>query len=83
MRSQRQQKMLEENTKRVALEKKVRKEKLPQLHLFTSSDELKEVLAIEETITTAQKKNTKIELLKTNSNKEESFMPNSTYSIHY
>jgi hypothetical protein len=66
---QRQQRMLEENAKRVALEKKLReeKDKLSQLHLVTSSDELKEeLLAIdEETITTAKKKNKKIEFLKT------------------
>ena len=44
MRSQqRQQKMSEENAKRVALEKKLReeKDKLSQLHFITSSDELK------------------------------------------
>ena len=61
MRSQqRQQKMLEENAKRVALEKKLReeKDKLSQLHLVTSLDELKELLAIDEdTITTTKKKN--------------------------
>ena len=70
MRSQqRQQKMLEENAKRVALGKKLHeeKEKLSQLHLVTSSDELKdELLAIDkETISTTKKKSKKIELLKT------------------
>ena len=38
---------LKENAKRVALEKKLceeEKEKLPQSHLITSSDELKEYL---------------------------------------
>ena len=70
MRSQqRQQKMLAENAKRVALEKKLcqEKEKLSQSHLVTSSDELKEELhAIDkETISTTKKKNKKVELLKT------------------
>ena len=72
MRSQqRQQKMLEENAKRVALEKKLgeekEKEKLSQSHLITSSDELKEeILAIDkQSISTTKKKNQKLELLKT------------------
>lgn len=70
MRSQqRQQKMLKENAKRVALEKKLHKEKekLSQLHLITSSDELEEdLLAIDkEAISTSKKKKKKIELLKT------------------
>ena len=68
------------------MEKKLReeKDKLSQLHLVTSSDELKELLAIdEETISTAKKKNKKIELLKTQMRIRKSFMPNSTYSIHY
>ena len=60
--------MLKENAKRVASEKKLReeKEKLSQLHLITSSDELKEeLLAIDkETISTTKKKKIKIELLK-------------------
>lgn len=69
MRSQQRQQMLEENAKRVALEKKLHeeKEKLSQLHLVSSSDELKEeLLAIDkETISAIKKKNKKIELLKT------------------
>lgn len=66
---QRQQKMLQENTKRVAREKKLReeKEKLLQLHLITSSDELKEELdsVDKESLSTARKKKEKIEILKT------------------
>ena len=65
MRSQqRQQKMLKENAKRVALEKRLQeeKEKLSQSHLVTSSDELKEeLLAIDkETLIAAKKKNKKL-----------------------
>ena len=65
----RQQKMLDENAKRRALEKKLRedKEKLSQHHLITSSTELREeLLAIdEESMSSAKKKNKKISLLKT------------------
>ena len=63
---QRQKKMLEENAKRVALEKKLReeKEKLSQSHLVTSSDELKEeLLAIDKVL--QRRKIKKIKLLKT------------------
>ena len=57
---QRQQKMLQENDKRVAQEKKLReeKEKLLQSHLITSSDELKKELDTvdKELISTTRKK---------------------------
>lgn len=57
---QRQQKMLQENAKRVAQEKKLReeKEKLLQSHLITSSDELKNELenVDKESLSTTKKK---------------------------
>ena len=66
---QRQQKMLDENAKRRALEKKLHeeKEKLSEFHLITSSTELREdLLAIDaESMSAARKKNKKISLLKT------------------
>ena len=66
---QRQQKMLQENTKRVTQEKKLReeKEKLLQYHLITSSDELKEELHTidEESLSITKKRNKKIDCLKT------------------
>ena len=65
----RQQRMLQENAKRLAKELKVReqREKLCQCHLITSSDELiEELLAIEKEATSVgQRKNKKVQLLKT------------------
>ena len=66
---QRQQKLLQENAKRVAQDKKLReeKEKLLQSHLIVSSFELKEELGIidNESLSTTKKKKKKIEILKT------------------
>ena len=66
---QREQKILDEYTKRRALEKKLHKdkEKLSQHHLITSSTELREeLLAIdEESMSAAKKKNKNVSLLKT------------------
>ena len=66
---QRQQRMVDENTKRVATDKRLQeeKEKLSQSHLITSSSELKaELESIDkEAISATRKKNKKIELLKT------------------
>lgn len=66
---QRKQKMLQENVKRVAQEKKLyeEKEKLLQAHLITSSNELiKELHAVDkELLSATKKKNKKVEILKT------------------
>ena len=66
---QRKQNMVQENAKREALKKKLHeeKEKLSQLHLIITSEELKEELINinNENISTSKKKNKKITLLRT------------------
>ena len=66
---QRKQKMLQENAKRVAQEKKLReeKERLVQAHLITSSNELTEELQAvdKEALSAAKKKSKKVDILKT------------------
>ena len=66
---QRKQKMIKENAKTVALKEKMcqEKERLSQLHLITTSEELqKELLIIDEkNISASKKRNKKISVLKT------------------
>ena len=66
---QRKQNMIKQNTKRVALKEKMcrEKEKLSQLHLITTSEELQEELRTmdRENISASKKRNKKIEVLKT------------------
>lgn len=66
---QRKQNMIKDNAKRVALKEKMcqEKEKLSQLHLITTSEELQEELCIidRESISVSKKRNKKITVLKT------------------
>lgn len=78
--------MLKENAKRVALKEKMcqEKEKLSQLHLITTPEELQEELLTidKESISASRKRNKKISVLKTQVQIRRKLLGQTVYLLH-